>query len=266
MKGGTPVRLGYCCYGTDSARLALYHSDQPIDVIIEYTDPATKQQRVMYCEVKAPMITVAPVFSQCSFTLKAWQRNAEVGVCRGDFMEGTLILTERTGCFAGLSPYKLKDAETIEVKKSDGCPGIASTDMVLLSRKWEGYQLIVGQKGIEDWKVQEWHNSGLIEKTWKGRRRITGWTLRYGGSAAMCSAALVLLSSGTHAGKAGWLLWGDDGGLNISGALGDIAGALWMPSIESFPIKVKEKVGLPPESVAPKSRRTGNALGGIGIL
>jgi hypothetical protein len=238
---------------------------------VEYTDSVTGQRRVLVCEVKAPMITVGPALPACGFTLKAWQDNAEVGVCHGGFYEGSLILTERMGCFAGLFPYRLEDRETIEVKKSEDCTGISETEMVLLSREWKGYQLIVGQKGVESWQVSEWDNNGLKEKTWMGRRRVTGWSLLSGGRADMCSAALVALISGEHAGKTGWLLWGSDGGLNISGALGDIAGALFLPGIESFPKKISDPksrryIGVPPLSITGNLKKSGSNPGNIGVL
>ncbi len=261
--------LGYF-YSANLARLALYHSDKTIDIILEYTDPVSGQCMVAACEAKAPMITVSPAFPRTSFVLKSWQNNAEVGVCRGDFHEGTLILTERTGVFSGLSAHRLTERETVHVVESADCPGIAPTDMVVLSRKWEGWQLIVGQKGVESWDLEEWDSTGIKKKTWQGRRRITGWSMRYGGGASECSVALVALTSGEHAGKAGWLLWGGDGGLAISGALGDIAGALFLPTIECFPGKISDPksrsfIGVPPMSITEKLRRSGSNPGSIGV-
>src|SRR5581483_6031367 len=134
------------------------------------------------------------------------------------------------------------------------CLGLSSTNIVFLSRKWEGYQLIIGKKGMEYLDIEYWDNDGIHPMRWLERRRCTGWSTRYNGSAAPCSIALVAVVSGRDTGKAGWLLMGDEAGLQISGATGEITGALWIPNLSDFPGRVssetsKRYVGIPPTSL-----------------
>lgn len=254
------MRLGYFCYSWGSARLAriaLYCDEPNVDVFTEN----------LPFRLFSSKISVSPVLLQGSFSLEARRDNGTViGTCQGDFIEGSLLLTERRGIFAGVRAYEITERETLRAMPfTDESAGISLTDMVLLSRKWEGYQLIVGERGVESWDVQWWDDHEIKEKTWSGRRRVTGHTMRYGGSAGECSAALVALTSGPHTGKAGWLLWGDDAGVAISGALGDVTGAVWLPNLESFPGKCQDKIKLPPVSVAGDLRKATQGTDGIAM-
>lgn len=243
------MRLGYFCYASGGAQLArfvLYHSEQPIDVFFEGLKFTSF----------APMISVGPVISQAPhFTLVAQQHGQLVGICRGTFVDGSVLPTDCAGVFMGLLVYELIERETIQAVPFGDCPGLPPTDIMLLSRKWEGYQLIVGKKGVGDWDVEYWDGEeGVCATHWVGRSRCTGWSTRYNGSAAPCSVALVAVLSGKDMGKAGWLLMGDEAGLQIGGALGDITCGLWVPSLDDFPGRIsnensKKYIGLPPVSV-----------------
>ena len=249
------MRLGYFCYNTglaQLARLALYRSEPNIDVIFEG----------LPFRSFSPMIAVGPPMLPGSFSLNAMQHGNIVGKCEGTFLEGTVLLTGRTGVFAGVTAKELTERETAHAVPFDDSPGLSTSNLVLLSRKWEGYLITLGEKGIGEWDVEYWDNKkGIYTEKWLGKRRVRGWSTRYGGSAGECNAALVALISGPHTGKAGWLLRGDDAGLNIGGALGDSTGALWLPNLESFPGKCGDKISLPPETIAPiRNAQQGSAL------
>jgi len=256
------MRLGYFCYESGSARLArfvLYHSySETFDVFFEG----------MKFRSFAPMISVGPVMSQApNFTLVAEQHGQLVGICLGTFVDGEMTLTDLTGIFRGLRAYRLTEQETIHAAPIGRSPGLPSTHIMLLSRKWDGYQLIVGKKGVVDWDVEYW-DEDIYAQHWIGRHRITGWTTRYNGSSAPCSVALVAVISGQNMGKAGWLLMGDDAGLQIGGALGDVTGALWVPNLDDFPARIsgidsKKYIGVPPLSITGELKgysNTGNAV------
>jgi hypothetical protein len=244
------MRLGYFCYNTglaQLARLALYRSEPNIDVIFEG----------LPFRSFSPMIAVGPSMLPGAFSLHAMRHGAIVGKCEGTFLEGTVLLTERTGVFAGIDAKELTERETAHAVKSRDCPaGLSSTSLVVLSRKWEGYMITLGEKGVEEWDVEYWDDEkGIYVDTWFGKRRVRGWSTRYSGSAGECNASLAALISGPYTARVGWLLRGDDAGLAIGGALGDTTGALWLPNLESFPGKCIDKIKLPPEeAIAPTNR------------
>jgi hypothetical protein len=67
----------------------------------------------------------------------------------------------------------------------------------------------------------------------------------------------VAVISGKDMGKAGWLLMGDNAGLRIGGAYGEVTGALWIPNFSDFPGKIsdfnsKGYIAVPPHSVMPE--------------
>jgi hypothetical protein len=242
------MRLGYFCYNAglaQLARLALYRDEPNIDVIFEG----------LPFRSFSPMIAVGPPMLPGPFSLNAMQHGNIAGKCEGTFRHGAVMLTERTGVFAGISAKELTERETAHALPYDDSPGLSSTSLVVLSRKWEGYMITLGEKGVEEWNVEYWDSKkGIYTETWLGKRRTIGWSSRYSGSGGECNASLVALISGPYTGKAGWLLRGDDAGLNIGGALGDTTGALWLPNLESFPGKCRDKIKLPPEAIAPTNR------------
>lgn len=247
------MRLGYFCYttgNTEIARLALYHGE-PVDIYLGETK----------FTLFAPMISVGPVMPQAPFTLVAKHHNERIGTCQGTFIDNKILLIESTGVFAGLLVYALTEQETLRAIPFGNCPGLPSTNIILLSRKWEEYQLIVGKKGVEHLDVEYWDDDGIHAKHWIKRQRCTGWSTRYNGSSAECSAALVAVVSGRNNGKAGWLLMGGNVGLQIGGAPGVITGALWVPNLSDFPGKIsdfdsKGYIGVPPISVMPELDNT----------
>lgn len=256
------MRLGYFCYESGSAllaRFALYHSE-PVDIFLEGLP-------FISFTSAAPLISVGPVTSQAPhFALTARQHGDIVGVCEGTFIDGEVLLTECTGCFEGLRAYRLTEQETVQAVPFEDSPGLPPTEIMLLSRKWEGYQLTVGKKSVGDWDVEYW-DKDIYSQHWLGKRRVTGWTTRYNGASAECSVALVAVLSGKDMGKAGWLLWGDEAGLQIGGALGDITSGIWVPSLDAFPSKISSVgsrwyIGVPPASVAGelKDSNTGNTV------
>lgn len=254
------MRLGYFCYRSGSAllaRFALYRGDPTVDVIFEG----------MKFTSFAPMIIVGPPMSVTRpFYLAAEQHGQCVGITEGKFVDNSVLFTERTGVFENLTAHELTERETLHAKPLSGCPGLSSTRVVLLSRKWHGYQLAVGKKGAGDWDVEYWDDEqGIYTKHWNGQRRATGWSTRYNGSSSECSAALAAVISGPQTGKAGWLLMGDDAGLQIGGAYGEVTGAMWVPSLDDFSGKLSDfnsrgYIGVPPISVMPElGNRAGNA-------
>lgn len=255
------MRLGYFCYRSGSvmlARFALYRGDPTIDVFFEG----------MQFTSFAPMIIVGPpCLSTRPFYFKAEQHGNVVGICQGEFLDGSVLFTERTGAFASLSAYELTERETLRAKPLDGCTGLSSTNVVLLSKKWHGYQLMVGKKDVDGWDVEYWDDEqGIYTKHWHGQRRCTGWSTRYNGSSGECNIALAAVISGTQTGRTGWLLMGDDAGLQIGGAYGDVTGAIWVPGLGDFSGKLSDfnsrgYIGVPPISVMPElgNNKAGNA-------
>ena len=254
------MRLGYFCYASGSAllaRFALYRGDPTVDVVFEG----------MRFTPFAPMIIVGPpMLTARRFYLKAEQHGDVVGICEGKFVDNSVEFTERTGVFESLSAHELAERETLHAKPLSGCPGLSSTRVVLLSKKWHDYQLTVGRKGTGGWDVEYWdEEKGIHAQHWNGQRRCTGWSTRYNGSSSECSAALASVISGPQTGRTGWLLMGDDAGLRVGGVYGETTGAIWVPNLDDFSGKLsdfnsKGYIAVPPHSVMPElGNKSGNA-------
>lgn len=245
------MRLGYICYpsGSEQARLALYHGDPSLVFIF---------QDVRFTQF-SPMISVGPpMLATRPFHLTALRNGDIAGFCRGEFAGGCVLLTECTGVFEGLTAHELAERETLHAKPLSGCPGLSSTRVVLLSKKWQGYQLEVGKKDVDGWDVEYWDDEqGIYARHWNGQRRATGWSTRYNGSSSECSIALAAVITGPQTGKAGWLLIGDDAGLRVGGIYGETTGAIWVPNLDDFSGKLsdfnsKGYIAVPPHSVMPE--------------
>jgi len=243
------MRLAYITYGVGHARLALYRDPKENTAFtVRFADLKTGKETAAAFTSFAPMILAGPAMLRRNFALEAWKDNRQIGECYGEFIDG-LRLVEKTGYFEKVQqPRPLIEYETIEAAKSEESAGLSPTDIVLLSRKWsDDRQLHAKSPGL-----QWWDNDGLTEEQGGGARRFTGWSLERG---AFCDlhAAIVAVTSGPQQGKAGLLLWGDNGGIRVGGGLGETRSAAWLPSLDSVPQRVSKIITLPPYSVTQRN-------------
>lgn len=238
------MRLGIVAYDR-LAQLVIYRDPTKlVDITIVFTD-RSGELRIKSLEHKATLALVSEPMQLRDISLRAELDGEFQGEAHGCFVGGTLILTKRTGIFAKVEAHAITERETLRVFKFEDCVGLDKTEIALLSRKWSGDQM--RPYGADTYW---WSNAGLRHMDAPGRRGITGFSLEEGGVVTSCHTALVVVTTGQYTGKTGWLAWGGNAGVAVSGGDGKITGAVWYPSFNSLPRKVQDIVLLPPESIA----------------
>lgn len=238
------MRLAYLTYGVGLARIVVYRKED-IRILISHVPPESEYPTVKTLSEFPPYTLVSPPIKTRGFFLEAFDTQGKKhGQCHCEFQEGELQITGTSGMWEGtLAPTELTDKETVHAVKTRGSKGLASTNIVLISRKWKDlHHLNVGVEGM-----QEWSDEGLSPiESQSPRRRFTGWTTKSGGMADELSVALVAVTSGPLATRdegVRFLVWGPDG-ICMSGI--DILPAVLVPEAQRFPKAVRVDVEWPP--------------------
>lgn len=239
------MRLGYVYY--DGLMLLVIYRDptKSVDILATFTDSSGKQQS-QNLETKAALVLVSEPMLLRDFALRAELDDESQGEARGFFSDGSLQLTDRTGVFAKVEPHMVTERETLHALPYGQCAGLGKTEIALLSKKWQGDQMLAYAQNTY-W----WSDAGLQPMSDIGRRGITGFSSEQGDGAVDCCAALVAVLSGSYTGKTGWLVWSTgNAGVAVSGDDGEMTGAVWYPSALSLPRKTQDVILLPPGSIA----------------
>lgn len=247
------MRLGVVAYGL-AAQLVVYRDPTKlVDITITFTD-RSGEPRIKNLEHKATLALVSEPMQLRDVSLRANLDGEFQGEAYGCFVGGSLILTKKSGIFAKVEAHIITERETLRAFPFEDSTGLDSTQIALLSRKWSGDQM---RPYTAD--TYWWSNAGLRHMDAPGRRGITGFSLEEGGVVTTCHTALVTVTTGQYMGKTGWLAWGGNAGVAVSGGEGKITGAVWYPSFNSLPRKVQDVVLLPPESIAKHAVSTDTA-------
>jgi hypothetical protein len=233
-------------------RLVVYRN-KPTTAVVSFTDP-TGNQRTESLESKPTIALISPPMRQSDFSLKAEQDGETIGEAHGFFRDEELILTKHTGAFSEFPPSKIIERETLRAFPFRECPGLARTEIAVLSRRWQGETLMPHAQEME-W----WSDAGLRKVSDTGRKGVTGFSLEDGGVVTDCHVALAAVLSGPFEGKSGWLLWGGNAGV----LSGKITAGIWYPSLKSFPKKAQGKLLFMPDSVMAASRVSRQDTDGI---
>ena len=256
------MRLAYVTYGVGHARLVAYKPEKEKTFFIARFADSTNKESTATFHAFAPMIHLGPAMLAHDFALEAWDGEVIVGQCKGSFVDG-LQLTEKSGYFEKVNPLPFagEDHETIKASRSADGPGLSSTDIIVLSRKWERTHQSTIHIAVGESRIKWWNNHGLVEAEGGGDTRITGWSSSRQSTLVDLHCALVAVLSGPRQGEAGYLLWGDDGGIRVGGGEGGrIKGAALAPSLDNLPKRMHEPLKLPPVSVTQGSGKALSAL------